>query len=77
MLLSFSIICYNNASFERGDTNMSNDNEILTIEEAAEYLRLGKRSIYKLAQDGKIPCKKILNKYRFVKSDLKKWVSNE
>ena len=56
---------------------MSNDNEILTIEEAAEYLRLGKRSIYKLAQDAKIPCKKILNKYRFVKSDLKKWVSNE
>ena len=56
---------------------MNNDNEILTIEEAAEYLRLGKRSIYKLAQEGKIPCKKILNKYRFVKSDLKKWVSNE
>lgn len=56
---------------------MMNENDILTIEEAAEYLRLGKRSIYKLAQEEKIPCKKILNKYRFVKSDLKKWVSND
>ncbi len=31
------------------------DNEILTIEEAAEYLQLGKRSVYKLAKAGEIP----------------------
>ena len=51
------------------------EKEILTIEEAATYLRLGRRSLYKLAKDGRIPCKKILNKWRFQKDVLKKWVS--
>ncbi|MFC1892176.1 helix-turn-helix domain-containing protein [Thermodesulfobacteriota bacterium] len=53
------------------------ENEILTIEEAAEYLQIGKRSIYKLAKAGKIPCRKILNKYRFVKEELRNWVKSE
>ena len=53
------------------------NNDILTIEEAAEYLKLGKRSIYKLAKSGEIPHKKVLNKYRFVREDLIKWVSGE
>lgn len=53
------------------------ENDILTIEEAAEYLKIGKRSIYKLAKAGEIPCKKVLNKWRFVKEELKKWVADE
>ena len=53
------------------------ENEILTIEEAAEYLRIGKRSIYKLAKGKKIPCKRILNKWRFVKEELRNWVADQ
>lgn len=51
------------------------DKEILTIEEAAVYLQIGKRSIYKLAKEGKIPGKKVLNKWRFEKESLRSWVS--
>lgn len=51
------------------------EKEILTIEEAAAYLQVGKRSIYKLVKDGKIPGKKILNKWRFEKASLRTWVS--
>lgn len=51
------------------------EREILTIEEAAAYLQIGKRSIYKLAKDGKIPGKKVLNKWRFEKESLKEWIS--
>ncbi len=51
------------------------EREILTIEEAAAYLQIGKRSIYKLAQEGKIPGKKVLNKLRFEKGSLRQWVS--
>ncbi|MFC1890997.1 helix-turn-helix domain-containing protein [Thermodesulfobacteriota bacterium] len=51
------------------------EKEILTIEEAAVYLQIGKRSIYKLAKDGKIPGKKVLNKWRFEKESLRLWVS--
>lgn len=50
--------------------------EILTITEAAELLKIGKRSVYKLATEGKIPAKKVLNKWRFVKEDLIKWVAS-
>ena len=36
------------------------EKEILTIEEASSYLKIGKRSPYKLAKEGKIPVKKSL-----------------
>ena len=50
------------------------ERDILTIEEAADFLRLGKRSVYKLAKEGRIPGKKVLNKWRFEKQSLKRWV---
>jgi len=50
--------------------------EILTIEEAAELMRIGSRSMYKLAMAKKIPAKKVLNKWRFVREDLINWVSD-
>jgi excisionase family DNA binding protein len=53
---------------------MAENQEILTIEEAAEYLRLGKRSVYKLAKSGKLPAKMVLNKWRFEKEALREWV---
>jgi len=46
-------------------------NDILTIEEAAEFLRLGKPSVYKLVKAGKIPAKMVLNKWRFDRETLK------
>jgi len=48
--------------------------EIMTIDEAAAFLQLGKRSVYKLAKEGKIPGKKVLNKWRFDKEALRAWV---
>ena len=53
---------------------MAESNDILTIEEAAEYLRLAKRSVYKLAKAGQIPAKMVLNKWRFDKEALREWV---
>ena len=50
------------------------EKEILTIEEAAAYLQIGRRSLYKLAKEGKIPGKKILNKWRFERESLKAWI---
>jgi excisionase family DNA binding protein len=53
------------------------EKEILTIGEAAKLLKIGKRSVYKLAKEKKIPAKKILNKWRFEKSALMDWVTGE
>jgi len=48
--------------------------EILTIEEAAKFLQLSKRTLYKLVREGELPGKKILNKWRFERESLKRWV---
>ena len=53
---------------------MAEEKDILTIEEAAEYLRLGKRSVYKLAKSGNLPAKMVLNKWRFEREALKEWI---
>lgn len=50
------------------------EHDIMTLSEAAEFLRLGKRSIYKMAKAGKIPCKMVLNKWRFEREALRSWV---
>ena len=54
---------------------MHEGKDILTIDEAAEYLQLHKRSVYKLAKAGKIPARMVLNKWRFDREELKRWVA--
>jgi len=47
--------------------------EIMTIEEASDFLRIPLSSLYKLAQQGKIPCQKVGKHWRFHKQALEKW----
>lgn len=49
---------------------------VLTIEEASKYLRLPLSSLYKLAQDGKIPCQKVGRHWRFRKETLDRWLDD-
>ncbi len=51
--------------------------DILTIEEVAAYLRIPVSSVYKLAQEGKIPAQKVGRHWRFHRLTLEKWVSGE
>jgi len=46
----------------------SRDNEILTIEEVAAYLRLTPQTIYKWAQEKRIPAAKLGREWRCRKS---------
>ena len=48
--------------------------EWFTVEEAAEYLRVSRRTIYKLTKDGRLPAFRIGQEYhrRFRKEDLDK-----
>jgi excisionase family DNA binding protein len=50
---------------------------VMTIEQLAEYLQIGKRSLYKLAREGKIPAKKILNKWRFDRHQIDAWIRQQ
>jgi excisionase family DNA binding protein len=55
---------------------MENDlPQILTIEEAAQYLRIPLSSLYKLAQEGRVPCQKVGRHWRFHQAALKEWLT--
>jgi len=56
---------------------MYNADEILTAKEVAEYLKINERTIYKLAQNGKIPTIKIAHQWRFRKSMVDSWLDLE
>jgi excisionase family DNA binding protein len=51
-----------------------NEPEILTMEEAARFLKLHRRSVVKLLRSGSLPGRMVLNKWRFEKEQLAEWV---
>ncbi|MDR2631924.1 MAG: PTS sugar transporter subunit IIA [Spirochaetaceae bacterium] len=52
------------------------DDDILTIEEVARYLRVSERTVYDWAQKGEIPAGKIGTVWRFKKTEIEKWVND-
>ena len=58
-------------------TNPSQDHEILTLEEVALYLRLKPQTIYKWAQEKRIPAVKLGKEWRFRKSILDRWLDEQ
>ena len=53
------------------------EDDILTLEEVAKYLRVSERTIYDCAQKGEIPAGKIRTAWRFKKSEIDKWVNEK
>lgn len=51
------------------------EGEILTLEEVAAYLKAGKRTVYRLAQEGKIPAFKLGGSWRFRRAELDRWIA--
>lgn len=52
------------------------EEDILTIEEVAKYLRVSERTVYDWAQKGEIPSGKIGTVWRFKKTEIEKWVND-
>jgi excisionase family DNA binding protein len=52
-------------SASKGETVMDRDDEILTLDEIAAYLKIAKRTVYRLAQKGEIPAFKLGGTWRF------------
>jgi excisionase family DNA binding protein len=52
-------------------------NEILTVNEVAEYLRMNPMTIYRLAQQGKIPASKVLGCWRFKRREIEAWLNTQ
>jgi excisionase family DNA binding protein len=53
------------------------DDEMLTIEELAAYLKLKPQTIYKWAQSGKLPGAKFGKEWRFRRSAIERWIDSQ
>lgn len=51
--------------------------DILTVDEAADLLRIPRSSVYKLAQEGKIPAQKVGRHWRFHRVTLLRWIAGQ
>jgi excisionase family DNA binding protein len=51
-----------------------NHGKWLTIDELAEYLKLGRTKLYRMAQEALIPASKIGNQWRFDREEIDDWM---
>jgi len=51
--------------------------EIMTIDDLAEYLKISKSTLYKLAVENKLPGTKIGKRWRFHKDAIDDWIKRQ
>ena len=51
------------------------DGEILTLDEVAAYLKAGKKTVYRLVQQGALPGFKLGGTWRFRRTELDRWIA--
>lgn len=51
--------------------------EIMTLKEVAEYLKLAEKTAYRLAAEGKIPGFKVGGSWRFRKNAIENWIDQQ
>lgn len=56
---------------------MANPPDIMTVEEVSEYLRVPISSLYKLAQQGKIPASKVGRHWRFRREFIDRYIDDQ
>lgn len=54
----------------------NSESDILTLDEVAAYLKAGKRTVYRLVAEGKLPAFKLGGTWRFRRSDLESWIAS-
>ena len=53
------------------------EDTVFTVQEVASYLRMQPVTIYKHAKAGKLPCFKVGANWRFKKSTIDRWISEQ
>lgn len=49
----------------------------LTIQELAEYLKMGRTKLYRMAQEGNIPASKVGIQWRFDREEIDRWMKRQ
>lgn len=53
------------------------NDQILTVKEVAEYLKVNERTIYRLAAGGEMPAFRVGTSWRFRKEDVAAWIESQ
>lgn len=53
------------------------ENPVLTLREAADFIRTSNKTLYKLVREKEIPFRKVRREYRFLRSELEAWLKGE
>ncbi|MBL1404837.1 MAG: helix-turn-helix domain-containing protein [Rhizobiales bacterium] len=53
------------------------NNDIMTMKEVADYLKLNEKTAYRLTSDGKLPAFKVGGSWRFRKSEIDEWTKKQ
>lgn len=53
------------------------NDEILTIDEVSSYLKLAKKTAYRLAAERKLPGFKVGGSWRFKREDIDRWIEEQ
>ncbi|ULA59021.1 MAG: HTH17 domain-containing protein [Nitrospira sp.] len=56
------------------DSVSPSEGEILTVSDVAQFLRVPKSTVYKLARLGELPASKIGKHWRFLRRDIHDWM---
>lgn len=51
--------------------------QIMTVKEVADYLKVNERTVYRMAAVGKIPAFKVGGSWRFKQVELEKWIETQ
>ena len=54
--------------------NDQNPGIVMTVPEVALYLKLAKSTVYRLAQGGELPGRKVGGAWRFLQQDIEDWL---
>ena len=49
--------------------------QVMTIDQVASYLQVGKRTIYAMAAAGEIPAAKVGEQWRFFRPEIDRWLT--
>lgn len=54
--------------------NETSADEVMTVKEVANYLRLAESTVYRLAKKGSLPGRKLGGNWRFSRKNLDRWL---
>lgn len=50
------------------------DDAVMTVKDVSEYLKIAESTVYRLAQEGRLPGRKVGGAWRFSRRSLEEWL---